>query len=94
MAQETKSFNIAFNRDFTIMINFPKVGITRNNAKPLYTVEELANWMSKHKPAIQLMGEFNVEEDSDAGYYNERHEEAKELLEREKAPRRRTWVKP
>ena len=26
--------------------------------------------------------------------YNERHEEAKELLEREKAPRRRTWVKP
>lgn len=26
--------------------------------------------------------------------YNEHHEEAKELLEREKAPRRRTWVKP
>lgn len=71
MAQETKSFNIAFDRDFTIMIDFPKVGITRNNAKPLYAVEELANWMSKHKPAIQLMGEFNVEEDSDAGYYND-----------------------
>lgn len=71
MAQETKSFNIAFDRDFTIMIDFPKVGITRNNAKPLYAVEELANWMSKHKPAIQLMGEFNVEEDPDAGYYND-----------------------
>lgn len=71
MAQETKSFNIAFDRDFTIMIYFPKVGITRNNTKPLYAVEELANWMSKHKPAIQLMGEFNVEEDSDAGYYND-----------------------
>jgi hypothetical protein len=26
--------------------------------------------------------------------YNEYHEEAKELLAREKAPRRRTWVKP
>lgn len=26
--------------------------------------------------------------------YNEHHEEAKELLEREKVPRRRTWVKP
>lgn len=71
MAQETKSFNIAFDRDFTIMISFPKVGITRNNAKPLYTVEELANWMSKHKPTIQLMGELCVEEDSDAGYYND-----------------------
>lgn len=71
MAQETKSFNIAFDRDFTIMIYFPKVGITRNNAKPLYAVEELTNWMTKHKPAIQLMGEFNVEEDSDAGYYND-----------------------
>lgn len=71
MAQDTKSFNIAFDRDFTIMINFPKVGITRNSAKPLYAVEELANWMSEHKPAIQLMGEFNVEEDSDAGYYND-----------------------
>lgn len=71
MAQETKSFNIAFDRDFTIMIYFPKVGITRNNAKPLYTVEELTNWMTKHKSAIQLMGEFNVEEDSDAGYYND-----------------------
>lgn len=71
MAQETKSFNIAFDRDFTIMIDFPKVGITRNNTKPLYAVEELVEWVSKHKPAIQLMGEFNVEEDSDAGYYND-----------------------
>lgn len=71
MAQDTKSFNIAFDRDFTIMIDFPKVGITRNNAKPLYAVEELAEWVSKHKPAIQLMGELNVEEDSDAGYYND-----------------------
>ena len=26
--------------------------------------------------------------------YNEHHDEAKELLAREKAPRRRTWVKP
>jgi hypothetical protein len=68
MAQTTNRPNITFDRNVTISMRFPRLS---SNGYPSYPLEEATAWISEHKPAIRLIGELNVEEVPDSGYYND-----------------------